>query len=120
MTTKYINDWEKVVRSLVLHMKKAGYSTIYASNGEDSIKSPSTKKLADKVCECEEGWLRMIKGEERYRLYIVLGNSPSETVCDYSWKSGMDAENEIFSQALSKWSEMWELRGDACPKKEVK
>jgi hypothetical protein len=118
--TKMINDWEKVVRSLIRHMKKAGYDTVVAFNGEDSIKLGTIRQMADKVCECEEGWLRMVKGGERYNLYIVLGNSPSETVCDYSWKSGMDAENEIFEKALIKWSEMWELKGDACPKRIVK
>jgi hypothetical protein len=50
----------------------------------------------------------------------VLGNSPSETVADWSWKKGMDAEEKAFSQALSKWSESWELRGNDCPKKEVR
>lgn len=116
----YINDWEKVVRSLIRHMKTHGYVTEWASNGEDSIKSHHTGRLASKVCECDEGLLRVVKGEERYRIYIVLGNSPSETVSDYSWKSGMDAENEVFSQVLSNWSDRWELRGNACPKREVK
>lgn len=117
--TKLINDWEKVVRSLIHHMKENGYTTVWASNGEDSIKSENAKKLAEKVCECDEGWVRMIKGDEYYRLYIVLGNSPSETVCDYAWKSGMDEEEKGFSDALSNWSDMWEKRGNACPKKEV-
>jgi hypothetical protein len=120
MTKKYINDWEKVVRSLITHMKKAGYDTVIASNGEDSIKLGTTKQMADKACECDEGWLRMVKGDESYSLYIVLGNSPSETVADWSWKKGMDAEEKAFSQALSKWSESWELRGNDCPKKEVR
>lgn len=116
---RLVNDWEKVVRSLITHLQKHGYRAQVASNGEDSIKLGTPKQMAAKVCECDEGWLRVGNDKEYYNLYIVLGNSPSELVSDYSWKKGMDAEEEIFSKILGKWSDMWEMRGDVCPKKEI-
>jgi hypothetical protein len=115
-----INDWETVVRSLIKHMREEGYKTVWASNGEDSIRSEHTGRLASKVCECDEGHLKMTIDDVMFTLYIVLGNSPCETVSDYSWGAGTpEVEIDQFSNHLTKWSESWELRGNACPKKVV-
>jgi hypothetical protein len=116
--TKTINDWEKVVRSLISFLVKDGFMPYKADNCEDSITSDHKKRLANKVCECDEGNLYVRKGDFTARLYIVLGNNPSELVSDYGYKSEEGLAD--LEATLDKFSQSWELRGDACPRKLVK
>jgi len=112
--TRTINDWEKVVRSLITFLVKDGFEPYRASNGEDSIKSNHKGRLAEKICECDEGTLNIRKGDFTATLYIVLGNEPEELVADYGYKGGDEKELEA---ALDKFSARWE--GIKCPTKEV-
>jgi hypothetical protein len=100
---------------------KDGFMPYKADNCEDSITSDHKKRLANKVCECDEGNLYIRKGNFTARLYIILGNNPSELVADYGYKSESCPEKiEELEAALDKFSQSWELRGDACPRKIVK
>lgn len=109
------NDWEMVVRSLIGFLEKDGFEAWKAFNGEESLESSSKRKLADVVCACDEGWLYIRKGDSRFTLFIVLGNSPSEIVADYSYPRDQDCTR--FEASWDKFQEYWENRGDACPKK---
>ena len=111
--TKTINDWEKVVRSLINFLVKDGFEPYHASNGEDSIKSKHKGRLASKICECDEGTLNVRKGDFAATLYIVLGNEPEELVSDIGYKGDMTE----LEKTLDKFSTRWE--SIACPKKIV-
>lgn len=114
---KLINDWEQVVLTLITQLTKDGFECYQADNCEDEpLVTNNSTKLADKVCECDEGWLYIRKGDFTARLYIVLGNSPSEIVSDYSYRR--DSDLTELEASLTAFSEYWEKRGDACPKKE--
>jgi hypothetical protein len=109
--TRIVNDWEKVVRSLIKFLKKDGIESWKADNGEDEdgeLESASPTKLAERVCECDEGWLYVRKGDMKLRLYIVLGNGPEEIVSDWSYKTGTD--DQPFQIAWNKFMAYWETR----------
>ena len=111
------NDWEPVVRSLIRLLSKNGYLTVAASNGEETIESTKTKELAEWVCQCDEGGLRVENSKnksEEYHLFIVLGNSPSEIICDYSYPLLQNTFN--FDKVTEEFAAMWNKRGDICPK----
>jgi len=100
----------------VNHLQRAGYVLRYADNGEERdhlahLEPSKAKKLAvENLTACDEGWLRLAKGEERYTLFLVLGNEPFELVADYTYRSDIpDAMDSI----LSAWSDKWENR--KCP-----
>jgi len=112
MKTEYYNDWKSVVKSLIKFLVADGFVPFKANNGEDSITSDHRGRLAEKICECDEGNLFVRKGEFTARLFIVLGNSPEELVCDYGWKGGDCDELE---ESLARFSAYWE--GKECPRK---
>lgn len=125
MEKQYVNDWEAVVRSLIGFLKKGGIEVYSANNGEDGWQdSLNTTKLANIVCECDEGHLRIRRKGETERLatlFIVLGNNPSELVADCGYPESRATEiAEVLEPAWEKFTKSWEKRGDAVPKKERK
>jgi uncharacterized damage-inducible protein DinB len=108
MTKTYeINDWEKVVRSLIKNLKKDGFEAYKAHDGEEAMESDSAAKLAEHVCACDEGYLYVRKGETNIRLFIVLGNTPEEIVSDWTVPATGDAE---FEKSWEKFCAIWENR----------
>lgn len=114
---RMVCDWEKVVESLISFLTADGIECYAADNGEDDEYTQSTdpKVLAEKCCECDQGWLKVRKDGVSINLWLVLGNAPSEIVSDWSYKSGED--HSWFEKSWEKFCEHWELAGDTCPMK---
>jgi hypothetical protein len=112
--TREINDWKKVIKSLIKILVQDGFEPYKANNGEDSITSDHMGRLAEKIDECDEGNLFIRKGDFKARLYIILGNEPCELVADIGYNGDMTE----LDQTLDKFYNAWE--GKPCPKKTVK
>lgn len=106
-------DWQPVVLSLCQTLQSHGYTINEIDDGEEVHRiAPGTPheqgtSAAEIVCSVDESTIRIKDPAGKgYRLFIVLGNAPSEIVCDHS------ADDEL-SALVSKHSESWENRD--CP-----
>ena len=108
-------DWLTVLRSLFRALNLAGICVheVDADSGLTATAENQTfEELLAAAVACDECWIYLrVPGEsQRHTLYIVLGNSPAETVADSSVHPLLDA-------TLSEWSGHWE--GRECPMVEV-
>jgi hypothetical protein len=78
----------KVLRHLLRRAKAMGMPCIKVNDGEESYKATSEAQVLDTVFSVDESYLLFARpaGEAGVALsaYIVLGNSPSEVICDHS------------------------------------
>jgi hypothetical protein len=83
---KKINDWSPEVTSLLKRLVSAGFILVKGHNGEDAIERPfSLDALVANLTACDEAHLFIrIPDVGKAHLFLVLGNSPGELVCDYS------------------------------------
>jgi hypothetical protein len=97
---RIINDFTPETLSLINRLVAAGFVIHSGSNGEERFNfDGDTTKFLDNLLACDEGWLYVVapgtpftpsnKGtgnliQRRHSLYLVLGNSPGELVCDHS------------------------------------
>jgi hypothetical protein len=111
--TTYL-DWTPIVRSFIHTVTSKGFTLTDACDGEETIKTNNRKDAAEHVCACDEGNLYFEKDGYRFRAYIVLGNEPCETVCDYGWNNNCPQSIvDEFDSACDEFSERWEDR--KCP-----
>ena len=112
-----INDWAPETKSLIERLIAAGAEILRGDNGEDSFlwvsgegNAASKEKFIENLIACDEARLYVrINGKVRW-LYLVLGNSPGEIVCDYNCDDVLDKVTEAH------YAE-WELKGQ--PKKRI-
>lgn len=100
-----INDWKPETKSLIKSLTKAGFTVTGGDNGEDRFKNDD--KFLENLLACDEGhiYLTCPKGSKTV-LFIVLGNSPGELVCDYGIpRDEDDAEllDTVTAAHYSKW-----------------
>ena len=112
MTTRIINDWEKVTSSLFHNLKKAGFTPFQVNNGDEDEQTPTWKEALSETTATGEAsvYLKHPDTEKLIWLYIVLGNEPEELVADYSVFEPLEAP-------LAAFCAVWE--GKKCPTKEV-
>lgn len=112
------NDWTPVIRSLIARFTKAGFSLHAVDNGDErkslvGLTATDAKLLATcYVCEVDQANLYLRKGEAKVNLFLVLGNEPFETVCDFGASESVESEVDAI---ISAFSESWE--GRRCPVK---
>lgn len=106
-------NWKPVITSLLRTMEDNGYILFRVDDAEglSTEESTSIDRAVDLICSVDESNVFFDTEENhRIRLYIVLGNSPSETVADYSIpKHGAKKLDKV----LEDWSDSWE--GKDCP-----
>jgi len=106
-------NYEKPVSSLLHKFQKAKFSVVSIDDGEDvhhfdqqKNKLQVRKDAVDSVCAVDASWIAMRDPEGRgVRLFIVLGNSFDEIVCDYCCNSQID--NQVDS-ILKEFGAQWE------------
>jgi hypothetical protein len=91
MTTIF-NDFKPEVRSLIHRLQKAGFAIEGCDNGEGGFYSYSRavrdyKEFIKELTATDETWLYITRDGFQFSLFLVLGNSPGELVCDYTYKS---------------------------------
>lgn len=105
-------NWLPVVGSLLTKLQRASFTLVAVEDGEDLTKLEGTKREQRQqakalICGVDESHLFVDNSEGvRRTIFIVLGNEPEETVCDYSVDPELDAVVKDFSN-------QWE--GRPCP-----
>lgn len=85
MNERRYNDWRPETKSLIHTLRKHGLEIIRGSNGEESFAYARGVEFIDNLTACDEACLTVkTPGGRRISLYLVLGNSPGELVCDYT------------------------------------
>lgn len=105
-----INNWKPEVRSLLKSLTDAGCKLERSHNGEDALLfNNNLAAFVEHLIACDEAHLRVVMPDgERRTLYLVLGNSPGELVCDYGCHDLLD---KVTDAHYTKWE------GRAQPKK---
>lgn len=109
MNVDLINDWKPETRSLIASLKKHGCEIVEASNGEDRFlrsKFKTEAEFLEELLACDEGalYVRTPNSSKLRWVYLVLGNSPGELVCDYTVDPAVEA-------ASKEHYEKWETKG---------
>ena len=101
MSNKTINDWKRVVKDFLRIAENHGLTIVGVNNGDGMIKTLNIASAAEEASACDEAWVYFDAPDgKRLVAFLVLGNNPEETVCDYSVHPIMDAATEQFSK---KW-----------------
>lgn len=107
--------WAFVVRDLFLFLERSGFPVLAVDNGEGSESCANDIALAiSQAVACDEAhfYCSTPNGEKRLWGFLVLGNHPSELVCDYASRQSVDGRE--FDSTLSAWSDSW-LEVEECP-----
>jgi len=104
-TVRKINDWAPEVRSLLKALVSAGCTLVSGDNGEEEFlfKAAGLEAFIENLIACDESRLYVktpASGEEVLWLYLVLGNSPGELVCDYIFDGVIDT---VVNAEADKW-----------------
>lgn len=113
MKTNKQLDWKPVIKSLLQTMMKHDYKLISIDDGDTHYQVWDVKDGLETIVSVDETNV-VFKNEKGTKiwLYIVLGNAPCETVCDYSIPSDRDEAAKL-DKVLEDWSDSWEDRD--CP-----
>lgn len=107
-------NWKPVISSFLQTMKDNQYKLLRVYDDETGVEEPdSLERAVDLICAVEESVVVFgTKEKSSIRVYIVLGNSPSEMVSDYAVPFDEDAADKLH-KVMSDWSDSWE--GKECP-----
>ena len=106
-STKTRYNWAPVIESIVRIVQECNITIISADNGEFETKVPEgaspefvRRLMVYNLNACDEGRLYVkTPGCDRLRwLFIVLGNEPEETICDYIDCPEIDLAFSTFTQ----------------------
>lgn len=110
-------NWKPVVKSLIKTIQSAGFDLHSVNDGEERFNSPSLKDAVDVLTSVDESWATFTDSNGVKRsVFVVLGNEPCETVCDYTYPKDMPHDDPIqvkWENAMEEFSESWE--GKSCP-----
>lgn len=103
-------NWKPVIKSLIRTLTKHNFTISTVDNGDGPVAAPaeSPKKWAvSEIAATDESNL-LVKGPDGRLLWVfmVLGNEPAETVCDYTC-------NLALERAIDEFCDKWE--GRSCP-----
>ena len=99
-------DWLPVVTSLIGHLARENWRPVAVVSDGERVEFNDriwpAKAAADEITAVDEGTLVVVKeGEEGEKdekgLFLVFGNAPFETVCDYHVDSSLDKVVDAFS-----------------------
>jgi hypothetical protein len=109
--TKTINNWLPVVKSFLNICAAHGLKIQKVDDGEEDTLTDNVNEAAKAVCAVDEASVYLLTPEgKRLWVFIVLGNSPEETICDHTC-------NPLLEKAAEEFSSKWE--GKNVPTKEI-
>lgn len=110
-------NWKPVVKSLIETIQSAGFNLLGVNDGEDVYVELSNQSAVDIITSVDESWATFIDSNGVKRsVFIVLGNEPYETVCDYTYPKDIAENDPIqvkWENAIEEFSDFWETH--ACP-----
>ena len=107
-------NWKPVVGSLLKTLQDHNFELVSMDNGDGKVFCQGTprqqrQQAKTEICATDESHL-FVKhpshGEHLLWIFVVLGNAPEETVCDYT-------VFDILDLALDQFSKKWENK--PCP-----
>jgi hypothetical protein len=106
-------NWKPVIKSLLKHLEAEGFIPFEVNNGGEDEATPTWKDVLKEIDATDEShvYLKHPSVDKILWLFVVLGNEPWETVCDYSC-------NDHFDKAIEAFQDKWE--GKSCPIVKVK
>jgi hypothetical protein len=100
-------NWKPVIKSFVKIALNHGLKLHSVDNGGGNMRTATVAEAVDEINATDEARVYFTCEDGKTRcFFIVLGNSPEETICDYSSFSVFDIVAEEFS---AKWY------GKECP-----
>ena len=111
-------NWTPVVMSLLSHLQKAGVTITAVRNGErgwinidnGASNLKQRKAACEEIVSVDESRITLRFNNCKWAtLFVVLGNEPEETVCDY-WTAD---DSGIVDNAIDNFIAAWE--GKKCP-----
>ena len=105
MSKRY--NWKPVVRTICTKLLKEGCTFAFVDDGGEDVKVNTVDEAVDAICAVDEArlYVKMPDGSLK-GLFIVLGNDPYETICDYH-------VDPILDKIVDEFAEEWE--GKPCP-----
>lgn len=105
-------DYTKPVMSLLNKLQKKGCEIVSVHDGEEWVKCDGNnlncrKDATDAILSVDESLVKIKYNDEVAKLIIVLGNEPSEILCDYSYKEGSNLET-ILEEVSDEFYTQWE------------
>ena len=90
------------IRSLLMTLNKHGFSPFKVYDRCETEKTSSQKSAAEVILSVDESWLYVKdSSNNKFTVYIVLGNEPGEAVCD---SSNYEPLNVATDEHYSRWS----------------
>jgi hypothetical protein len=110
-------NWKPVVESLIINIQSAGFNLQSVNDGEELFPQPTLDFAVDTITSVDEAWASFTDSNGVKRsVFIVLGNEPYETVCDYTYPKNTPQDDPIqikWEKAMEEFSDFWE--GKSCP-----
>lgn len=95
------HPYKKPVQDMIGRLKRAGFKPQWVDDDDDRYR----EDLVRHILSVDECWLKVELNNERFTLFIVLGNSPSEIVADYSCNDSR--ESAELDKVIDDFSDYW-------------
>lgn len=106
IVTEQVNDFKPECRDLIKRLQAADFMILGGHNGEDRCKwtgDQLIESFLDELLACDECNLYVQRSAKKYTLFLVLGNSPGELVCDYT--AGSEALDQLTMAHFDEWTQ---------------
>ena len=104
-----MTDYNKVLRSFIHFQEAAGFKLVSASDGEWSIKNPSTAQAVEWASCAEDGSLSFAKDGHGITAYVIIGNEASATIYDFGESKDIPAKTlKESDDAWTAWMDKWD------------
>ncbi len=93
-----VRQERRVVWALLHHLEAHGWKAAFVDSDGDREAVTSAKDVMELVFNLDEAMVRFAHPEhpKRSSVFFVMGNHPTEVVCDYSTADGFDTAVEAF------------------------
>ena len=102
-----MDKWITIINSLLSILSKDGFLPVRLFDGEELINVSDMRKgkVAKLVAGVDESTLTVENLDGRkFKLLIVLGNSPCETVADFTYSEELEKSLDKFYQKWESWN----------------
>ena len=98
------NNWKPVIEDIIKCLSNNGLTLHSVDNGDGEVLVDTIDEAVEEINATDESdlYVKNPEGKKRW-IFIVLGNEPFETICDYTVDPLIDKAHEEFST-------MWEDR----------
>ena len=98
------NNWKPVIEDIIKCLLNNGLALESVDNGDGRVYVDSIEEAINEIDATDESAL-YVKNPDGVRrwIFIVLGNEPFETICDYTC-------DPLIDKAHAEFSELWEGR----------